>query len=132
MCNVQTHRFALHPLSGQRTGGNSRATAKGFEPGVHDLPLVVHLNLSTFVKFNSNPSPITYTYITPPQIMIVIAKSTSRQAISYINHRLCFPKKRISREMFYSSKLNNLRLFSIYSPTWLLCISALCVDFYLC
>lgn len=52
VCNVQTHRFALHPLSGQRAGGNSRATAKGFEPGIHDLPLVVHLNLSTLVKLS--------------------------------------------------------------------------------
>jgi len=47
VCSALTHRFALHPLSGQRTGGNSRATAKGFELGIHNLPLVVHLNLPT-------------------------------------------------------------------------------------
>lgn len=41
-----THRFALHPLSGQRAGGNGRTTAKCFEPGIYYLPLVIHLNLS--------------------------------------------------------------------------------------
>lgn len=41
-----THRFPLHPLGGQRAGGDGRATAEGFEPSIHDLPLVVHLNLS--------------------------------------------------------------------------------------
>lgn len=46
VCSMYTHRFALHPLGGQRAGGNSRATAKSFEPGIHNLPLVVHLNLS--------------------------------------------------------------------------------------
>lgn len=46
VCSMYTHRFALHPLGGQRAGGNSRATAKCFEPGIHNLPLVVHLNLS--------------------------------------------------------------------------------------
>lgn len=47
MCDtVLTHRFALHPLGGQGAGGNSRATAKGFEPGIHNLPLVIHLDLS--------------------------------------------------------------------------------------
>ena len=43
---MYTHRFALHPLGGQRARGNSRATAKSFESGIHNLPLVVHLNLS--------------------------------------------------------------------------------------
>lgn len=39
------HRFALDPLSSQGAGGNGGAAAKGFEPSVHNLPIVVHLNL---------------------------------------------------------------------------------------
>lgn len=45
VCNVFTHRFAFHPLGGQRAWGDGRTTAKSFEPGIHNLPQVIHLNL---------------------------------------------------------------------------------------
>lgn len=59
---MYTHRFALHPLRCQRAGGNGGATAKGFEPGIHNLPLVIDLNLSkseflkVLLKFQTLPS----------------------------------------------------------------------------
>ena len=43
---VFTHRFTLHPLRRQGAGGNGRATAERLEPRIHNLPLVVHLNLT--------------------------------------------------------------------------------------
>lgn len=45
-----TYRFPLHPLGGQRAGGDGRATAKGLKPSINDLPLVVHLNLMESVS----------------------------------------------------------------------------------
>lgn len=44
------HRFALHPLGGQGAGGYGRTAAESFEPGIHNLPLVIHLNLSKQVR----------------------------------------------------------------------------------
>ena len=41
----EPYRLPLYPFGGQRAGGDGRATAKCFKPGVHDLPLFIHLNL---------------------------------------------------------------------------------------
>lgn len=41
-----THSFAFHPLCSQGAGGDGRATAKGFELGINNLPLVINFNLS--------------------------------------------------------------------------------------
>ena len=37
-----TDRLSLHPFSGQRAGGNGRATAKSLELCVDNLPTPVH------------------------------------------------------------------------------------------
>lgn len=52
----RTHRFALDPLSSQRAGSNSRATAKGFETSIHNLPLLIHFNLSKYLQKKCNSS----------------------------------------------------------------------------
>jgi len=58
---IFAYRFAFHPLSCQGTGSNSRATAKGFELGIHNLPSLIHLNLgereTVHLKINNHCVP---------------------------------------------------------------------------
>lgn len=49
-----THRFAFHPLGGQRAGGDGGAAAKRFKFGIHNLSLAVNLNLKRMGFFLKN------------------------------------------------------------------------------
>ena len=40
-------RLALHPLGGERAGGDGRPAAEGLELGVDDLPILVNFDLKT-------------------------------------------------------------------------------------
>lgn len=76
-----THRLSFHPFGCQRAGGDGRSAAKGFELGVHNLTVVIHLDLKAAadnddINRSSSaddpsslavPGLLTWSFITSPQ-----------------------------------------------------------------
>lgn len=139
---IFAYRFAFHPLSCQGTGSNSRATAKGFKLGIHNLPSLIHFNLGERktlhlrinnhcvkggMKWVSFPSSV---FGTEPQTVSVMnSKKKKNLIICLILWDKEFSKKKISNEKIkycYKNWIKHNRiiwsitnLFSVYIDNWL-------------